>query len=125
MVFGTLGRLFGKVRQGLAKTRSALGDALRSLIGASRTIDDDFLDELEYRLIAADIGVTKSEAIIDEIKQRWKKGEQADGEDLMALIKRSLREELEDRRDDELAWAASGTTVVLVIGVNGAGKTTS
>jgi fused signal recognition particle receptor len=125
MVFGSIGRFFGKIKDGLAKTRSALGDALRALIGQGRRIDQDFLDELEYRLLAADIGVSKTEAILAEVQQRYKAGELAPGEELIDLIKRSLRAELEDPREHELAWAADGPTVVLVIGVNGAGKTTS
>ncbi len=125
MVFGSIGRFFGKIKDGLAKTRSALGDALRSLIGQGRRIDQDFLDELEYRLLAADIGVGKTEAILKEVQQRYQAGELAPGEELLDLIKRSLRAELEDPREHELAWAEAGPTVVLVIGVNGAGKTTS
>ncbi|MDA3963362.1 MAG: signal recognition particle-docking protein FtsY [Planctomycetota bacterium] len=125
MVFGALGRLFGKIKTGLSKTRSALGDALRGLIGQGRHIDQDFLDELEYRLLAADIGVAKTEAIVAEVQQRYKAGELAPGEELLDLIKRSLRNELEESLPEELNWAESGPTVVLVVGVNGAGKTTS
>lgn len=125
MVFGALGRLFGKIKDGLAKTRNAFGDALRSLIGQGRRIDRDFLDELEERLLAADIGVAKSEEICAEIQQRYREGDLAPGEELIDLIRRSLREELSAPREEELPWAGSGPTIVLVIGVNGAGKTTS
>ena len=124
-MFKALGRFFAKIKDGLAKTRSVVGGALRKLIGAGRTIDQQFLDQLEETLIQADIGLAKTEAIIAELKVRYKAGEMAPGEELMDLLKRSLRSELATPAGDELAWAASGPTVVLVVGVNGAGKTTT
>jgi len=125
MVFGAIGRFFGRIKEGLSKTRSVLGDALRSLIGQGRRIDRDFLEELEDRLLAADIGVAKTEEILEQLQQRYREGEMAPGEELLGLLRRSLREELEQPGGDEIAWAAEGPTVVLVVGVNGAGKTTS
>lgn len=125
-MFKLVGKLFNKVVHGLAKTRSAIGDALKSLLGGRRVIDRAFLDELEDVLITADIGVTKTDEILAEIQVRWKQGEAAEGEDILAFLKRSLREELEDPGAEELNWAPAGTpTVVLVVGVNGTGKTTS
>jgi fused signal recognition particle receptor len=125
MVFKAIGRFFNRIKQGLAKTRSAVGGALRKLIGAGRTIDKAFLEELETTLLQADIGVAKSEMIIAELTKRYKDGEVAKGEDLLDFLKASLRAELQVANVEELAWAASGPTVVLVVGVNGAGKTTT
>ncbi|TVR43969.1 MAG: signal recognition particle-docking protein FtsY [Planctomycetota bacterium] len=125
MVFGRIGRFFERIKTGLAKTRSLVGDALRSLIGRGRTIDKAFLEELEDTLIAADIGVAKTEAILDEVQAKWKAGEVAPGEELLDLLKRSLREELDGPQPDALNWQADGPTIILIIGVNGAGKTTS
>ena len=125
MVFGRIGSFFQKIKSGLAKTRSVVGDALRTLIGRGRTIDRAFLEELEDTLLAADIGVSKTEAILEEIQAKWKAGETAPGEELLDLLNRSLREELGGQLDDELAWQTGGPTVVLIVGVNGAGKTTS
>ncbi len=124
-MFKAIGRFFTRIKDGLAKTRSVVGGALRKLIGAGRTIDRQFLDQLEETLIQADIGIAKTEAIIAELKTRYKAGEMAKGEDLMDLLKRSLRSELAVPEGDELAWATPGPTVVLVVGVNGAGKTTT
>ncbi|GDY12999.1 signal recognition particle-docking protein FtsY [Planctomycetota bacterium] len=124
-MFKALGRFFTKIKEGLTKTRKLIGGALRALIGLGRTIDQTFLDELEGTLLAADIGVAKTEEILTELKRRYKAGEVAKGEDLLAFLKQSLRAELQ-APDQELAWAAKGTpTVVLVVGVNGAGKTTT
>ncbi len=125
MVFKAIGRLFSRIKQGLAKTRSVVGGALRRLIGAGRVIDQSFLTSLEETLLQADIGVAKTEAILTELKTRYKAGEVAKGDDLLEFLKRSLREELQAPAVEELAWAAEGPTVVLVVGVNGAGKTTT
>ena len=125
MVFGRIGRFFKKITQGLAKTRSVFGDALRALIGGSRKIDQAFLEELEDTLLVADIGVDKTDEIIEEIQRRWKAGEVAPGEELMALIKRCIAEELDGNPEDALAWSPSGPTVILIVGVNGVGKTTT
>jgi fused signal recognition particle receptor len=124
-MFKAIGRFFSKIKDGLAKTRNVVGGALRRLIGAGRTIDREFLDQLEETLLQADIGVAKTEEILGELKKRYKAGELAPGEELLDLLKRSLRSELAIPEGDELAWAPSGPTVVLVVGVNGAGKTTT
>jgi len=124
-MFKALGRFFTKIKEGLAKTRSVVGGALRKLIGLGRKIDQAFLDQLEDTLLQADIGVAKTEEIIAELKAKYKAGEMAPGEELLDLLKRSLRAELQAPSGEELAWAPSGPTVVLIVGVNGAGKTTT
>lgn len=125
MVLGAIKKLFRKFSSGLAKTRSAVGDALRTLIGQGRRIDRAFLEELEDTLLAADIGVAKSEEIVEELKRRYKEGEVAKGEDLLAFLKQQMADELDFGEEEELRWAEEGPTVVLVVGVNGTGKTTS
>ncbi len=124
-MFKAIGKLFTRIKQGLAKTRSVVGGALRRLIGQGRTIDKAFLEQLEDTLLQADIGVAKTQEILAELALRYKAGELAQGEELLDLLKRSLRSELQAPSGSELAWAASGPTVVLVVGVNGAGKTTT
>jgi fused signal recognition particle receptor len=122
-MFKAIGRLFTRVKEGLSKTRSAIGGALRKLIGAGRTIDRTFLEQLEETLLAADIGVGKTEEILKELQQRYKAGEIAKGEDLLAYLKQTLRDEL-SIPDNELPLD-SKPYVVLIVGVNGAGKTTT
>ncbi len=131
-MFKALGKFFTRIKEGLARTRSVVGGALRRLIGRGRAIDQDFLAQLEDTLLQADIGVTKTEEIIAELKAKYKAGEMAPGEELLDLLKRSLRDELQAPRDEELDWAKPavpdgkpGPTVVLIVGVNGAGKTTT
>jgi len=124
-VLKAIGRFFQRIKTGLAKTRSAVGEALRTLIGRGRRIDQAFLDELESVLLRADIGVTKVEEIIADLKTRFKQGEVAPGEELMDFLKKSLRAELAPADEQELRWNTTGPTVVLIVGVNGAGKTTT
>jgi fused signal recognition particle receptor len=123
-MFKAIGRLFQKVKDGLAKTRQVIGGALRKLIGGGRTIDAAFLQELEDTLLSADIGIAKTDEIIAELKTRFTAGEVAKGEDLLAFLKASLRTELASEQT-ELRFQPSGPTVVLIVGVNGAGKTTT
>lgn len=122
-MFKAIGRLFTRVKEGLSKTRSAIGGALRKLIGLGRAIDRNFLDQLEETLLAADIGVAKTEEILGELQKRYKAGEIAKGEDLLAYLKQTLREEL-SIPDNELPLDKK-PYVVLIVGVNGAGKTTT
>ena len=122
-MFKAIGRLFTRVKEGLSKTRSAIGGALRKLIGVGRAIDRTFLEQLEETLLAADIGVAKTEEILGELQKRYKAGEIAKGEDLLAYLKQTLREEL-SIPDNELPLDKK-PYVVLIVGVNGAGKTTT
>ena len=122
-MFKAIGRLFTRVKEGLSKTRSAIGGALRKLIGGGRAIDRTFLEQLEETLLAADIGVAKTEEILGELQKRYKAGEIAKGEDLLAYLKQTLREEL-SIPDNELPLDKK-PYVVLIVGVNGAGKTTT
>jgi fused signal recognition particle receptor len=122
-MFKAIGRFFSKVKEGLTKTRNVIGGALRKLIGAGRVIDRQFLEQLEETLLAADIGVAKTEEILAELQRRYQAGEVAKGEDLLAYLKQTLREELAIP-DNELPLDQK-PYVVLVVGVNGAGKTTT
>jgi fused signal recognition particle receptor len=124
-VFKAIGRIFQKIKTGLSKTRSLVGDALLALIGKGRKIDAAFLEELEDTLLRADIGINKTDEIVAELKKRYKAGEVAEGTDLLNFLKESLRSELDEPGEEELGWAKTGPTVVLIVGVNGAGKTTT
>ena len=123
-MFKAIGRFFSKVKDGLAKTRDRIGGALRALIGGGRAIDAAFLGQLEDTLLQADIGVTKTEEILAELKRSYRDGEIAKGDDLLAFLRRTLRDELASN-ETELPLASPGPTVVLIVGVNGAGKTTT
>ena len=114
----------GKLTEGLAKTRSKLADGVRGLFRAGRKIDADFLGELEEVLILGDVGVATTTRIIKDLEGRYRDREIEKGDDLLAIIKRDLKESLGDA-DRAVHFAPSGPTVILVAGVNGSGKTTA
>ena len=112
----------GAIREGLARTRSILGAGLRSLL-AGRRLDDDLIDEIEASLIGADVGVKATTEIIGELREAVRKGELEKGEDAIDFLKSRLKRRWDEAPID-IAVADSPPTVVLVVGVNGVGKTT-
>ena len=116
-------RTIAAVRQGLARTAGALGGGLRSLL-AGRRLDDQLVDEIEARLIAADVGVRAATEIVDRLRASVRSGELERGEDAIGFLKAELKRRWDDDVP-EIATANQPPTVVLVVGVNGVGKTTS
>jgi fused signal recognition particle receptor len=113
---------YERFRLRLSRTRNALGVSIAGIFG--RGITDDAWDELEESLIAADVGVEASLEIVEGLRQRARDEGLRTGEEAMALLKEVLRLEL-SVADRSLTRRADGTTVWLVTGVNGTGKTTS
>lgn len=118
------GRLFSKFSSGLQKTRRVLGTDIRDLFKSEgRLVDDAFLGELFARLIRTDMGTGPANKIRDEVARKYR-GRVVHLEEVIATITDEVRGQL--RQDHGgLAEADSGPTVVLVVGVNGSGKTTS
>jgi fused signal recognition particle receptor len=111
--------LLEKFRKGLAKTAALFN--VRSWFG--RKVDQSFLDDLESRLIQADVGVKATQRVVDRVREAY--GDQTADEDLLEFVKGELKELLQDPRPGTLAVAPSKPTVYLIAGVNGSGKTTS
>jgi fused signal recognition particle receptor len=97
---------------------------VRTLFIPGRQIDDAFLDEMEEKLIRADMGVKRAEKLKTEVREQWRLGKIKNAEDAESIVRNQLLS-LFPAEDRELKSAASGPTVILVAGVNGAGKTTS
>ena len=116
--------IFGKLKKGLTKTRDGLVGGVKSVLTLGRAVDDELLDELEETLLLSDIGPTTTDALMEALRKAAKKGRVKTVEDLQALLQSEIAERL-DIGDNALARAPDGPTVVLVCGVNGAGKTTS
>ncbi len=116
--------LLDKLKSGVQKTRAGLVSALEDAIQGKREIDADLLDEIEYTLISADIGVRTTEEILDRIRERAGRHQLADAVELKGLIREHLLEILQ-ASERAPARVAEPPAVVLVIGVNGAGKTTT
>lgn len=116
-----LGRLFGKIKSGLAKTRDVFAGVFDLLRGKGK-VDEAFLGELEKRLYLADVGTAATAQIVERVRQAFRDKE-ITGE-VEAFVRRQLRDLLADPSPG-INYAPSGPTVVLVAGVNGSGKTTS
>ena len=116
--------LFDKIKQGLKKTLATLNTDVRDLFKSEgRLVDDAFLEDLLEVLIKTDMGVQSAKAIVDEVRTQFR-GRVVEMEDVLATIKKKLRLLLA-QPDSPIRFAASGPTVIMVSGVNGAGKTTS
>jgi fused signal recognition particle receptor len=106
------------------KTRAGLVSALEDVVQGKKVIDADLLDELESTLISADIGVRTTQEILDRIRQRVERHQLNDAAELKGLIAEHLLEILQ-AGDRAPAQVAEPPAVVLVVGVNGSGKTTT
>ncbi len=111
-----------KLREGLGKTRSALMGGIESVMRSFVKIDEDFLEELEEILITSDVGVGASEEIIDELRERIRDDRIKTRDDTMAALREIISGMIGESEPLHLDTKPS---VILVIGVNGAGKTTS
>ena len=111
-----------KLKAGLSKTKNAIFGQVDNVLRAFVKVDEDLLDELEELLICSDVGVNATEEIIDELRERIKDGRLKEKEQ----VTETLREILSDMIGEGEALKLTTTpSVILVIGVNGAGKTTS
>ncbi len=111
-----------KLREGLSKTRGALMGGIESVMRSFVKIDEDFLEELEEILITSDVGVGASEEIIDELRERIRDDRIKTREDTMEALREIITGMIGESAPLSLDTTPS---VILVIGVNGAGKTTS
>ncbi|MFN7543169.1 MAG: signal recognition particle-docking protein FtsY [Acidobacteriota bacterium] len=116
--------LLDRLKQGIQKTRSGFTGSLDALIHGRKEIDPDLLEELEYTLIGSDIGVRTAAEILEGIRQRVERQQLGDAAELRAMIREQLQEILE-ANERPMKRAASGPTVVMIVGVNGVGKTTT
>jgi fused signal recognition particle receptor len=113
-----------KLKSGVQKTRAGLVNALEDAIQGKKEIDAGLLDELEGTLLAADIGVRTTEEILERIRQRVERHQLADAAELKGLIREQLLEILA-ASERAPARVKEPPAVVLLVGVNGSGKTTT
>ena len=121
---GFFSKTLDRLKGALKKTAEVLTTDVRTLFIPGRQIDDAFLTEMEEKLIRSDMGVKRVESLVTAVRDQWKAGKIRDGQQAQAVIKSELVA-MFPPTDRELRLAPSGPTVVLVCGVNGAGKTTS
>lgn len=120
---GLIGGALAKLRGGLTRTREAFVGGLRGLL-IGRTLDEGLIGELEARLIGGDVGVRTTARLIERVREGHKAGTLTRGEDVLEVLRAELKA-MWPEADRSLHFAATGPTVILVTGVNGAGKTTS
>lgn len=118
------GKLFNNLKNGLTKTRNALTDKINEALNLAVTIDDDLYEELEEILIMADIGMDTTMEIIDRLKDKIRKEKINDVELVRPALKSVIADMMKDN-NEESEESVTGKEVILVIGVNGVGKTTS
>ncbi len=109
---------FQRLRKGLGKTR----EALTSIFGIGRKLDDDLLEEVETLLIESDFGPGLSMDLCDELRNSYK-DKDFSADEIVPFLKGKLRDRIGEEHG--IRWAEEGTTVIVVAGVNGVGKTTS
>lgn len=120
---GFLGALADRLKQGLERSRQALNEGLDGLLSPGRVVDEGMLEELEEVLVASDLGVREATEFVSRVRAEAKRTGALSGQDVRALLRRFLEE--------ALAGAAAplnvdgAPSVILMLGVNGAGKTTS
>ena len=114
---------FDKLKNGLNKTKKSFDEKINNVFSSFRKVDEDFLEELEEILIMSDIGIDTSVKIINHLRERIKKEKIEDEED----VKKALREEMQKILEvtDINLHLNTKPSVILVVGVNGVGKTTS
>jgi fused signal recognition particle receptor len=121
---GLLGGFLEKFRKGLEKTKQVFTAPLKKIFSVFRKLDEATLSEIEEALITADFGVEATTKVMDALRAAYKKGEIATTDAVLPWLKADLKRRLVEKGNDIL-WAPAPPTVILVCGVNGAGKTTS
>ena len=117
--------LMARLRAGLARTRANLSDALGDLLGGSRQIDDDLLEDIETLLLTADVGVDATRRIIADLTARVRRKELADPAALSSALREQLAAILHRIEAPDSRPAPGRPLVILMVGINGAGKTTT
>ena len=116
--------LLDRLKAGIEKTRAGLSDRFEEAVSGKKTIDEELLDELEYALVTADIGVRTATEILDQIRVRVDRKLVNDIGELKSLIREQLLEVLQSS-ERPMPHVDQPPAVVMVVGVNGAGKTTT
>ena len=116
---------FARLKQGLSKTSASLGEGMASLFLGKKAIDDDLLDELETRLLTADVGVEATTAIMQNLARRVSRKELADSGALYKGLQEELASLLRPVEQPLVIDSSKQPFVILVVGVNGVGKTTT
>ena len=119
------GGFFARLKQGLSKTSASIGEGMASLFLGKKAIDDDLLDEIETRLLTADVGVEATSVIVQSLTQKVARKQLADSDALYKSLQGELADLLKPVEQPLRIHHQAKPFVILVVGVNGAGKTTT
>ena len=114
--------IFSKIKEGLKKTRDSMSASVASMLGSFTKIDENLFEELEELLVMGDVGVTTAEQICEELRKQVKEQGVTDPSQISDMLKKIVADLL---RGDEELKIGTKPSVILVIGVNGVGKTTT
>lgn len=116
---------FARLKQGLSKTSASIGEGMASLFLGKKVIDDDLLEEIETRLLTADVGVEATSVIIQSLTQKVARKQLTDAQALYTSLQAELAAMLKPVEQPLIIDGSQKPFVILVVGVNGAGKTTT
>ncbi|AEF17386.1 MULTISPECIES: signal recognition particle-docking protein FtsY [Thermoanaerobacterium] len=114
--------LYQRLRDGLARTRDNFTSKIDGILSFGRKVDDELFEELEEILILADVGVSTTEKIIDNLKEKAKEQKLKDAEKIKELLAEEIYDIMEAK---ETSFKITQPTLILIVGVNGVGKTTT
>lgn len=117
--------IFARLKSGLSRTRSKLSDGLAEIVLGEKTIDLNLLEDIETQLLSADIGMDATDQIIDNLKKQLGRKQLADPKQFMAALRQELTAILEPVDVPLIVQSQAKPFVILMVGVNGVGKTTS
>jgi fused signal recognition particle receptor len=127
-LFGSLNEpekksVFDRMKQAVSRTRESLEERIEGVIALTREVDESTLDELEMSLIASDLGVSTTQEILETLRDHAKRKGIRDGEELRSLLKMEIKTILDEQ--EQPTRSVTGPEVILMVGVNGTGKTTT
>ena len=117
--------LFGRLKQRLSKTRSAITDGISNAILGKKEIDDDLLEDIETQLLISDMGVEASMSIIDSLTDRISRKQLSDADSLFQALEEDMNALLAPVDTPFVVDTSKSPYVILMVGINGAGKTTT
>lgn len=117
--------LFARLKNGLNRTRGRLSEGIQTIVLGEKTIDASLLDDIETQLLSADVGLEATDQIISNLKDKLNRNQIADSEAFMASLKNELETILADCSQPLEIKDHEGPFVILIVGVNGVGKTTT
>lgn len=117
--------IFERLRDGLGKTRDNFTGKIDALFNSSKVIDDDFYEELEDLLILSDVGYKTTMEIMESLEKTLKNDKVRDSASVKGVLKSLLTEKLNTVEDTKVELKNEGLRIILIIGVNGVGKTTT